>query len=161
MPNPVSLRRTASAALLAAPTLVVACGARGPLDIVVVQEQGDAGEAAPDAPVGEPDVSLGGGPPGFDAGGLINCGECLVQKCGPQFLACIISTPCRTTLQCAATTCLAGGMPDPLCVAQCANGDQQLLIQLGALFLCVSDGCGKQCTNALGGLGGGTGGGSG
>jgi hypothetical protein len=166
MAKSLSPRRMAWAALLAVPTLVAACGARGPLDIVVVEGQEadagagvdaaatvDASEVAPEASPPE-----AGGPPGFDAGGLINCGTCLYESCGAQVLACITSNTCLTTAQCAVTMCFAGGMPDPLCILQkCANGDPQALSSLIGVFTCVAVTCGMQCTSVLGGLLGGGG----
>ncbi|HEY6461845.1 MAG TPA: hypothetical protein VIY73_16885 [Polyangiaceae bacterium] len=166
-------RRLAPAALVAG--LLVACGARGPLDITVI-EQGPA-DADVDAPgvdagidaseTGTGDGSLDAadapdeGAPGFDGGPIVNCGSCVIQNCGSQLLTCIQSTTCRTALQCVVTTCLSGGTPDPTCVLGCANGDATALGDLVGAFECVIGTCGAQCTSVLGGLGGLGGGGGG
>jgi hypothetical protein len=167
-------RRFVPAAFVAG--LLVACGARGPLDITVVEETAEGGgdaavlEAGPDV-VDASDGGEGGdapddrvGPPGFDAGPIVNCGQCVVQSCGQQFLTCLTDTNCRTALQCVVTTCLSGGTPDPTCVLGCANGDATTLADLVGAFECVIGTCGAQCTSvlgSLGGLGGGGGGSSG
>jgi hypothetical protein len=173
MPNSFSLRRTACAAILVVPCLVAACGARGPLDIVVVEGQLDAAvdvtpgldAQAVDAP-GEAAAEAGDhetGPAGFDAGPLVNCGACLAQQCGTQIFACLTASACQTTLQCAVTMCISGGAPDIACVLKCANGDAQAIGQLTGLFGCITSNC-SECLGALGalgGLGGGGGGGGG
>jgi hypothetical protein len=172
-------RRILPAALLAGPGLVVACGARGPLDITVIEEVASDAEAdvspteagadatdasgEADAP-GTPDAPPDRGPPGFDGGPLFNCGSCIYQSCEQQVLTCLESTDCRNAIQCAVTTCLSGGTPDPTCILGCANGDTTAIADLGSAFLCVEEQCGADCTSvlgSLGGLGGGGGGGSG
>ncbi len=163
MQNSSSLRRTACAAVLIGASLVAGCGARGPLDIVVVEAQLDAAvDVTPgvdaQAPVDAP-VTEAAGPAGFDAGGLVNCGACLAQQCGSQVFSCLTASACQTTLQCAVTMCISGGAPNIGCVLQCANGDMQALGQLTGLFGCVTSNC-SQCIGALGALGGGGGGSS-
>lgn len=179
MPSTRSLLRATPAALLAAAALA-ACGSRGPLDVVIVEEgplEGGADVSVVEAAAGGGDASDaantveagndGGGPlNGFDGGPLFNCGSCIVQSCGQQFLTCITNTQCATALQCVFTTCLAslgsGGIPDPSCFATCANGDPTVTGQLSGAILCVVSSCGSQCAGAigsLGGLGGGGGGG--
>jgi hypothetical protein len=165
MHHTVSLRRTACAALLAAPLLAVACGARGPLDVVVIQElpEADAGAGAdvsssvdaPGAPEAAPQpMPEAGGPPGFDAGGLLACGGCLAQNCSMQIQGCIGSTTCLSTATCALTNCLSGGAPNVGCILQqCADGGFQSLGDLVGLFTCVASNC-SGCLGALGGLGG-------
>jgi hypothetical protein len=126
----------------------------------VVEEQSDAA-ATVDASGGEPEAAPldDSGPRGLDAGGLINCGTCLYEKCGTQVLACIASSTCVTVAQCAVTMCFTGGAPDPLCILQkCANGNPQELGPLIGVFSCVAMTCGMQCTSVLGGLLGGGGG---
>jgi hypothetical protein len=159
---PISLRRASFAAAFSVAVLTAACGARGPLDIVVVEEQPpDAGaevsssvDAAPDSTQVGPPIGL----PGLDSG-LVACGMCLAQNCGSEIGACIAMPSCRSTLQCVATMCLAGGSANlPVCVySQCA-GDAGLtaLTSLLPLFQCVM-GC-PTCGSSLGGLGGGGGG---
>jgi hypothetical protein len=167
------LRHAVPAALLTS-FVLVACGARGPLDITVVEiVEGPEGgvdvavEAAADAAeAGDADSAADVAPEtqGFDGGPLVNCGSCVLQSCGTQLLSCIESTPCLTALQCVATTCLSGGVPDPTCVEGCANGDATVLGDLLGAFACIVGTCGSQCTSVLGGLsgaGGGSGGGSG
>jgi hypothetical protein len=166
----VSPRRTVCAALLAAPVLVAACGARGPLDVVVVEEPPgtDAGagadvsspldgQPAPEAaPEGGPSPSRdAAGPPGFDAGGLLACGGCLAQNCSMQIQACIGSTTCLSTATCAVTMCLSGGAPNVGCILQqCADGGLASFADLVGLFTCVATNC-SGCLGALGGLVGG------
>jgi hypothetical protein len=168
MKRSVSPRRTACAALLGAPLLVVACGARGPLEIVVVQELPglDAGADVSSSVDGQPDASEdategapqptpeAGGPPGFDAGGLLACGGCLAQNCSMQIQACITSQTCVATLQCVFTMCLSGGTPDPTCILSKCGGPQVLMGPLVGVFTCIASNC-SGCLGALGGLGGG------
>ena len=58
----------------------------------------------------------------FDGGPVVDCVSCVGQSCGSQLLTCVISTTCRTALQCVVTTCLSGGAPDLTCVETCTNG---------------------------------------
>ncbi len=160
MPKSLSLRRLVCAVLLAVPLVGVGCGARGPLDIVVVQEPLDAGAGAEasslDAPLGAPEASMPGLPglPGIDAGGLLACGSCLQQHCGMQIGACFQSSTCLATAGCVVTNCLSGGAPNLGCITQqCADGGVQSLLDLYGLFTCVGTNC-PGCTGALGGLGG-------
>jgi hypothetical protein len=161
-------RRALPAAFVPAFLWVVACGARGPLDITVIEETagdaalvpdvapeaGDAGESS-DAP---PD--RGGGFQLPDSG-IIACGACVVQSCGPDLVTCLTSTDCRAALQCIATTCLSGGTPDPTCIAGCST-DPAALGEAITGLTCIVTSCGSQCTSVLSGLtGGGTGGGIG
>ena len=163
------LRRAAPAALVTA-FVLVACGARGPLDVTVIEvvegpeggadvgvdaaaDATDASEAATDS---APETQ------GFDAGPLVNCGTCVYQSCGTQLISCLTSTSCRTTLQCVVTMCISGGVPDITCVTTCANGDATALGDVLGAFACIVQTCGTQCTSLLSGLtGGGTGGGGG
>lgn len=168
MPNSHSLRRMVCTALVTAPLVVAGCGARGPLDVVVVEEPLDSGAGAPsfDAPAEAPSIDAprgapGPGLPGFDAGGLLSCGTCLQQHCGTQLLMCIQSSTCLSTAQCVLSNCLSGGMPDPICVTQkCADGGFQSFGDLIQVFTCIGTNC-PGCTSALGGLGGLGGGGGG
>jgi predicted small lipoprotein YifL len=141
---------------------VAACGSRGPLDLDVgavdvdASATVDASDANVDAiAVDAPeDQAVETGP---DGNPLVNCGQCLAQMCGQQILACLTDTTCRTTLQCVAQMCLGGGGGglDPQCALSCAGGDPGKLGGLLALFTCVTQKCGPDCTSALGGLGGG------
>lgn len=169
-------RRALFTTALAAPVLVVACGARGPLDIEVIREVPDASanvDAIADAPGETIDVSTHdvladvidaapeamGGP---DAGPIPVCLSCISQSCGQQLLTCIASSGCRTALQCVVQTCLGGGgMPSLQCLGGCTGGDATAQMQLLSVLGCVIGTCGQQCTGALGGLGGGGGGGGG
>ena len=161
------LRRGVPAALFTG-LVLVACGARGPLDITVIQEVPDAARAARrwthrstwwtrrDATDASEEEAAG-----RDAGALVNCGTCVAQSCGQQLLTCITSTACRTALQCVVTTCLTGGTPDFTCINSCTMGDNTALAQLVGAFTCIIQTCGTQCTSILGGLTGGGGGGGG
>ena len=170
----LALRRALVSAAFVAPVLVVACGARGPLDIEVIREVADAGTSADvmlDVPGETTDVSahdvladvIDAAPEamGPDGGPLVNCGSCIAQNCGQQVITCIMSTSCRTALQCVVQSCLTGGMPSLQCLGGCTGSDpttqQDVLMVLG----CIIGTCGSQCAGALGGLGGGGGGGGG
>jgi predicted small lipoprotein YifL len=171
MPSPTCLRGLFPSALVAS-LFLAACGARGPLDITVIQEV-EGPEASTDAAVVEASTDAAdasdaaeagkeGGTFGIDGGPLINCGECVAQSCGSQVLTCIESPNCLSAIQCAVTTCLSGGSLDPSCIEGCANGDLSALGDLVGTFTCVIGTCGAQCTSVLGGLGGlGGGGGAG
>lgn len=167
------LRRGVPAALFTG-LVLVACGARGPLDVTVIEEvPTPEGGATLDAPVDVVDATDATDASeeeaaGRDAGALVNCGTCVAQSCGQELLTCITSTACRTALQCVVTMCLTGGTPDFTCINSCTNGDNTALAQLVGAFTCIIQTCGTQCTSVLGGLtggggagGGGTGGGGG
>ncbi|HEY3819731.1 MAG TPA: hypothetical protein VGL81_21330 [Polyangiaceae bacterium] len=172
MPASHPLRHGLPAALFAT-FLLVACGARGPLDIDVIEiVEGPEGGAdvAVEASADAADASDSGDAAdaaeetqGFDGGPIVNCGSCVVQSCGQQLLTCLTSTTCRTALQCVVTMCISGGAPDISCVTGCANGDATALGDLLGAFGCIVETCGTQCTSVLGGLtgGGGSGGGGG
>src|SRR5579885_3481138 len=108
MSLPFLPRRAIPAAAVVA-LAFVACGARGPLDVEIVQET--PADAAVEANVVEAGVDAADatdaadapdetGRPGFDGGPLVNCGQCIAQSCGQQLLTCITSAACRTALQC-------------------------------------------------------------
>ncbi len=150
-----------------------ACGSRGPLDIDVINviESGDGGQAtsdasvdalvdAPQAPARDAPADAPRDATAKKEAGLVDCGLCVVQQCGAPILACVQSAVCRSTLQCAATTCLKGGAPDLACVLTCAKGDSTTLQQLVGVFGCITVKCGNDCTSVLGGLGGLGGGGN-
>jgi hypothetical protein len=172
-------RRALLGSTLAAATIVCACGARGPLDIIVVEQlPADASvdvatrdiEASVEATADVQADGLADGPAsamdaapeamGFDGGILVNCGSCLVQSCGNDVLTCVTSQGCITALQCVATGCLTGGTPNFGCIQGCTNGNSTTEQQLLTLVGCVIGNCGMSCAGALGGLGG-TGGGTG
>lgn len=170
------IRRVTVGSGLAAAALVCACGARGPLDIIVV-EQSPAADASLDAKAVEAGFEAADGPSeaardvfeaeapeasmGFDAGPLGNCGACLVNSCGTQLLTCITAPACTTALQCVATSCLTGGMPDLGCLGNCTKGNATTEMQLLSVIGCVIGTCGTNCAGVLGGLGGLGGGGGG
>lgn len=172
MANNFQVRRAATAALFAVPLALVACGSRGPLDVVVAEQPADAGDdgtvvdAAPDGPgdgaADAADASDGAADaaPRMDAG-LLACGTCVAQSCGQPIFMCFTNPTCQQTLTCAVQKCFAGGMPDPQCVLGCANGNPQALVQLYAVFQCILSNCGAPCMGVLGGLGGGPSGGGG
>jgi predicted small lipoprotein YifL len=172
MANQSQVRRAATAALVAVPIAVVACGSRGPLDVIVDERQADAGDdgtvvdATPDGPgdgaADAADASDGAtdAAPRMDSG-LFACGTCVAQSCGQQLFTCLTSSACQQTLTCAVQKCFAGGAPDPQCLYGCANGNTQALGQLIGVFTCIIGNCGTACMGVLGGLGGGPGGGGG
>ena len=154
--------------------LLVACGARGPLDITVIEEApGDGGSdgALVEASVDASDAGDGGESArdaeeqeaaGFDGGPLVNCATCVGESCGQQLITCVTDTNCLNALQCVATTCIgSGGLPDPTCIETCTNGDSTALGDLIGAFTCILTSCGSSCTSVLGGLGGGGGAGGG
>jgi hypothetical protein len=154
--------------------LVSGCGARGPLDVIIVEEtpadasmdakvldgstDGDGvADAFPDALESGPEAGDGGS----DGNPLFSCGQCLLESCGNQVITCITASACTTALQCAVTTCLASGTPDLSCIGNCANGDSMTETQLLSVIGCVVGTCGTDCVGLLGGLGGLGGGGGG
>jgi hypothetical protein len=167
-------RRALVGALLAGAALVCACGARGPLDITIIEVVAsdaavtgdvqidtssqdafpDVREAMPDVQEAAADTSMG-----MDGGPLVNCGTCVAQNCGNQLLTCVTAPGCTAALQCVATMCVTGGVPDLSCVTGCTMGNNTTESQLLSVFGCVIGTCGTQCTGLLGGLGGGGGGG--
>jgi hypothetical protein len=174
----LSSRRALFSAALAAPMLVVACGARGPLDVteIIVQEEPDATvplDAPADVPGEASDVAshdvladaiIDAAPEamsGFDGGPIVNCGACIAQSCGQPLLTCLTATACRTALQCVLQMCLTGGMPSLQCLGGCTGSDPTTQQQVLTVIGCIIGTCGSQCTGALSGLGGGGGGGGG
>jgi hypothetical protein len=170
----LSLRRALFSAALAAPVLVVACGARGPLDIEVIKEFPEGSvplDAVADVPGETSDVAandvladvIDAAPEamGPDGGPLVNCGSCIAQNCGQQLITCLTSTGCRTALQCVVQMCLTGGMPSLQCLGGCTGSDPMTQQQVLTVLGCIVGTCGSQCAGALGGLGGGGGGGGG
>jgi hypothetical protein len=149
----------------AASTAVGACGSRGPLDIEIVEATEadaaidvdatpsiDASDAAPDAHDAAADAP--------HEATVADCARCLSQQCGSVLVSCLQSVPCRTTLQCVAQQCIAGGgTPSPTCLIDCAP-DPKGIGGVLAIFQCVTQKCGADCTSIVGALGGGGGGGS-
>jgi hypothetical protein len=133
--------------------VVAACGSRGPLDINGVDYKPDSGVTDTGVIIADtgadvqPETS-----DGRDSGPLVNCGMCVTQKCGMQFLQCFQSTPCRTTLQCAIQNC--GGMNgfNAQCLLQKCGADLTGLAQLIAVVTCVASNCGQDCLGFLGGM---------
>jgi predicted small lipoprotein YifL len=160
----------------AAAVCLAACGSRGPLDVAVVESSpatgGDDAGATVDANVVDAAsladaTAVDAAPPPVDAApeaSLINCGACVAQSCGTQIVTCLTNTSCRSTLQCFATACLAGGTGSGsipgACLLQCADGGTSTIVQLLPILTCITQSCGSSCGSALGGLGG-SGGGSG
>jgi hypothetical protein len=145
-------------------TVGSACGARGPLESTSLEAPQqhldgslEAMTPAEAGPAGGPSVDGSGpegGPFGFDGGALFSCGACIAQSCDVALLACLTSAGCRATLQCAATTCISAGVPEPACIAACGMQDPQSLEQLVAAFSCVLSRCGSLCGSLLGRIGG-------
>jgi hypothetical protein len=170
MASPFRLRRFLLGTSLAAAALVSACGARGPLDIIVIEETPDASldarveasvEASGEAGDASPDVdAFEAASMPVEAGPIPECIMCLTQTCGTTLLTCVTSSGCIAALQCAATTCLTGGTPDLGCIEGCTNGDATTQQQLLSVIACVIGNC-PTCTSVLTSLGGGIGGGGG
>jgi hypothetical protein len=153
--------------------IVSGCGSRGPLDDTSVVTLDATAEAAPvpsDATVDAPRDS------GLEAG-LAACGVCVLSSCSPAIIRCLESSSCLGVFQCVFTTCLAlpnpspgpsdasgdaegggggggGGGLDTGCLLGCAASDPGGVLQVLALFQCVSGTCGGACGSVLGGLGG-------
>ena len=148
--------------------LVVACGARGPLDDDGPLVSADAATTdgptsltdadLPDASIDGPSLRDAEPDAASEGGSIIDCGQCVIGTCGTSILMCLQSTGCRTTLQCVATTCLSGGTPDLACVVGCAAGDLSGALEIFQVFQCVTGTCGSDCGSVLGGLLGGLGG---
>ena len=133
--------------------VTAACGARGPLDINGIDyDHKDSGVTA-DTGVMIADTGADVGREAGREGGLVNCGQCIAQKCGAQLLMCVQSMPCRTLLQCAVTNCF-GGMNgfDPQCLLNKCGGDLSAFAQLLTVITCVASNCGQDCVGVLGGM---------
>ena len=101
--------------------LVAACGARGPLDITVIEESSDAGadvleasvEAgdASDASDAAPDQGMGFGLPDS---GPIACVACVGEMCGMDLEMCLTDSGCLSALECIVSMCVTGGTPEPV-----------------------------------------------
>ncbi|MEO7113524.1 MAG: hypothetical protein ABI183_24005 [Polyangiaceae bacterium] len=146
-----------------------ACGSRGPLDddIVAVTDAGIT-DAITDQ-VSLPDVAVvDSAPPVVDAGtGLIQCGTCVAQQCGPDVTQCLTDPSCQAVLTCVATTCFnlggiggegggggGGGGIDPSCLLGCTSSGGSGVGEALGIFQCITGSCGSQCGGLLGGLGG-------
>ncbi len=97
---------------------------------------------------------------------LLACGTCMKDECGEGIRACVDSEPCRQTLQCVATECVADGV-DLACAIGCSAGDMGTALQILGIFQCVTQTCGEDCGELLetllgllggGGIAGGDGG---
>jgi hypothetical protein len=168
-------RRALAATIASAPVLVVvaACGARGPLDTIVIEKvyveadvvdtsiheaSVDVTEAASDV-VDAADAAEEVEAAPFDGGALVNCGMCVGQNCGTTIVTCVTDPACTTALQCAAQMCLTGGTPNLQCFGSCTDGSAATQMEVLSVIGCVIGNC-PDCTGLLGGLtGGGPGGG--
>jgi hypothetical protein len=131
--------------------VVLGCGSRGPLDDYAYPVVMDAGDDGASLDAGPPEAAAP-----VDAGreaGPLDCGLCAIRSCGSTVLECVQSPPCRSVLQCAATTCFSGGL-DTQCIFQCATDDPQGALGMLAIIQCVTSKCGSDCTSVIGGLGG-------
>jgi hypothetical protein len=153
--------------------LLVACGARGPLDVEVIDVYPDAGptvdssiDATDSASEAATDAGTDGqGDDGADGTGnpVVDCVTCVGQMCGSDLVSCLTNTDCRADVQCIVQMCLTGGTGgvDFQCIGNCTSSDPAAGGQAITAFTCILTGCGAQCTSLLGGLGGlGGGGGS-
>jgi hypothetical protein len=146
--------------------LAVACGARGPLDTVVIEKvyveasvdssvADVTNDTAADAPADVPSEAPAEAEvdAGFDAGGPINCVTCLTDNCGTTLVTCVTDPGCLMALQCTAQMCLTGGTPNLQCLGNCTGGDAAIQQDLLSTIGCVIGNC-PACTSLLGGLGG-------
>lgn len=134
--------------------VIAACGSRGPLDINGVDYKPDSGIADASIDTGiDTGVDTGVVDAGRDGTSLVNCGQCVTQKCASQFLACFQSMACRDALQCAVMNC-AGGMNgfDPQCLLQKCSKFLSGFGQLLPVVTCVTQNCGQDCLGVLGGM---------
>lgn len=142
--------------LLVSGALGVACGSRGPLDITGVDysdKDASVSDAAPADASADAAPEDSGVDAGRDAGLLVNCAQCVAQKCGQQLFQCFQSTTCRSTLQCAVQNCLSGmGGFDTGCLLSKCGQNLQGFAQLLGVVTCVASNCGKDCLTVLGGM---------
>src|SRR5579863_7466792 len=78
--------------------ILAACGSRGPLDDGPIYLPADAQTPDAAADVSEqptPDASMMTPTDAGVEGGLIQCGECVVNSCGTTLLMCFQSQPCQ------------------------------------------------------------------
>jgi hypothetical protein len=141
------------------------CGSRGPLDIEIIEATSrDGGVDVAVAPVdaGSDDAAQDAEVDAGREASVLNCGQCLMQQCGPDIFDCLQSPPCQATFQCVVQKCLVGGggTPNPSCISDCGEGSKGIGGVL-AILTCVTGKCGPDCTSLLGGLVGGGGGGGG
>lgn len=145
-----------------------ACGARGPLDTPdYFFANTDASDEASTAEGGSTDgasdaialTDARANDSGVDAANPINCAVCVGQSCSNQIIACVTSQSCLGTLNCVFSKCLSGGSVNPVCAFGCAGeGGPTGLLDVLAVFQCITMSCGADCNSLIGGLGGGLGG---
>ncbi len=152
----------------AAVLLCVACGARGPLDapdyFFANADGGDEGSTSEGGGGGADAAGIVDGSKkadaSVDAANPINCAICVGQSCSNQIIACVTSQSCLGTLNCVFSKCLTGGSVNPVCAFGCAGeAGPQGLLEVLAVFQCITMSCGADCNSLIGGLGGGLGGG--
>ncbi len=147
--------------------LCVACGARGPLDApdYLYGAGADGSDEGSTAEGGN--ITDGAGltdaksstDAGVDAANPINCAICVGQACSNQIIACVTSQSCIGTLQCVFSKCLSGGSVNPVCAFGCSGeAGPSGLLEVLAVFQCITMSCGADCNSVIGGLGGGLGG---
>ncbi len=148
--------------------LCVACGARGPLDAPdylygASADGSDEGSTAEGGDITDASGLLDGKTStdaGVDAANPINCAICVGQACSNQIIACVTSQSCIGTLQCVFSKCLSGGSVNPVCAFGCSGeAGPSGLLEVLAVFQCITSSCGADCNSVIGGLGGGLGGG--
>ena len=161
-------KRVCAASVASVAIGLVACGARGPLDVpeeifVVAESGADASDAEGAAPT--PDGSLAGDAiaPIKDAGGdvasPINCAVCVGESCSNQILACATNQACLNALQCIFGQCLSSGQVNATCALGCSgDGGATAILDVLAILQCVTSACGPDCDSVLAGLGAGLGG---
>ncbi len=141
-----------AAFVLGAAGLASACGSRGPLDddarLSTLSDASVPLDGAPDRLAPSADAQAEGG-------SIIGCGTCLVTQCARGVAKCVQDATCRTTLQCAATSCLGGASgPSPACLFKCASGDVEGALAIVEVVRCVTGTCGTDCNPVVsGGLG--------
>jgi hypothetical protein len=150
-----SLAPWAIVVAVGAVSAALGCGSRGPLDVEVVEQtSSDGGDASADASsdTGTGDATTDGADAAVEAG-PIQCVECVAKNCGPALLQCATTPACAMALQCTVQKCLTSGMPNFVCIGQCAGGDAKTLGQLAGTLECVVMSCGSLCAGALGDAG--------
>jgi hypothetical protein len=163
--------------------LLVACGARGPLedvqvvDVLVTPDGAPAnttsgtgstsdggGNSSSSEDAGGPGTGPGSGSssggtgfpgiPGLsDDGGIVSCLTCVGSQCTSQIEACVTDTSCASSLQCIVTTCLAGGTGGGGVSCFTNCAGTSGLTSLLPILECVGGACGGSCGSVIGGLG--------
>jgi len=134
--------------------LLVACGGRTLDGDVVPYEpptegQGGAGGGAGVGGTGGGDAGGGGAGGGEEPQPMpIECLACIGLQC-PDTIDCITNPECIQGVGCAVASCLDGGDPDLICVADCFDGDFEAAAEALQVLGCIFTQCGEACAGTL------------